>query len=116
MKAKELALRFDYYAALDFGGEFAAAAAELHRLAALEQAEEPVPVGFVQALNEHNDEWVSKLPVGTALYTRQARKPMTDAQRRRVIDEAGFSTEGLTQDDFAQEIISGAERFPQIKE
>jgi len=44
------------------------------------------------------------------------RKPMTDAQRRRVIDEAGFNTEGLTQDDFAQEIISGAERFHDIKE
>lgn len=61
-----------------------------------------------------------KTPAGkftTALYThpQQASEPMTPEQRRRMIDEAGFKTEGLTQDDFAQEIVSGVERHHQIK-
>ncbi len=50
------------------------------------------------------------------LYTAAApqREPMTREQRRRIIDEALFNTEGLTQDDFAQEIVSGVERFHNI--
>jgi hypothetical protein len=86
-KAKELA---DAICRIDTLTEYqreliAKAAAELRRLDALEQAAEPVPVGFVQALNEHNDEWVSKLPVGTALYTRPARKPMTRDDMRKLL-------------------------------
>jgi hypothetical protein len=91
----------------------AQAAAELRRLAALEQAAEPVPVGFVQALNEHNDEWVSKLPVGTALYTRPARKPMTRDDMRKLLAEH-FDNDVLTGDDFR--LIRAVERFHDIKE
>jgi aminoglycoside phosphotransferase (APT) family kinase protein len=86
---------------------------ELRRLAALEQAAEPVPVGFVQALNEHNDEWVSKLPVGTALYTRPARKPMTRDDMRKLLAEH-FDNDVLTGDDFR--LIRAVERFHDIKE
>lgn len=88
--------------------------------AKLEQAAEPVAV-FKEDESFGQVELIPflgpPLKEGDKLYTHPApRKPMTDAQRRRVIDEAGFNTEGLTQDDFAQEIISGAERFHQIKE
>jgi hypothetical protein len=81
--------------------------------AALEQAAEPVPVGFVQALNEHNDEWVSKLPVGTALYTRPARKPMTRDDMRKLLAEH-FDNGDLTGADFS--LIRAVERFHDIKE
>jgi len=91
---------------------------EREKVFALEQAAEPVaaPAGHF-FVNDYGRWEESSSGVGTPLYTHPApRKPMTDAQRRRVIDEAGFNTEGLTQDDFAQEIISGAERYHDIKE
>jgi hypothetical protein len=114
-KAKELA---DAICRIDTLTEYqreliAKAAAELRRLDALEQAAEPVPVGFVQALNEHNDEWVSKLPVGTALYTRPARKPMTRDDMRKLLAEH-FDNDVLTGDDFR--LIRAVERFHDIKE
>ena len=58
---------------------------KLHeKLASLETSVPPVPefsyVGSVQHLCELNDEWASKLPIGTKLYTMQpaSEPPMTD--------------------------------------
>lgn len=40
----------------------------------------------------------------------KARKPLTPAQRRALIDRAGDITDGLNQDDFAEEIVKLVER------
>jgi len=51
------------------------------KLAALETSMPPVPeflyVGSAQHLHELNDEWASKLPIGTKLYTNALTKEAT---------------------------------------
>lgn len=42
------------------------------------------------------------------------RTPMTHEQRRALIDAAGDKTDGLNQDDFADEIIRSVERFHHV--
>lgn len=44
------------------------------------------------------------------------RHPMTETQRRALIDRAGDLTDGLNQDDFADEIVKAVERHHGIKE
>jgi hypothetical protein len=48
------------------------------------------------------------------LYASPQAQPMSDEQRRLLIDSAGARTEGLDQDDFAQEIVFEVERFHKI--
>lgn len=43
-----------------------------------------------------------------------ARPPMTIDQRRALIDSAGDKTDGLNQDDFADEIVRSVEKFHNI--
>lgn len=43
-------------------------AAILELIAELERIKALSPAGFVQHLNELNDEWLSRLPIGTPLY------------------------------------------------
>jgi len=110
MKAEELA---DAICRIDTLTEYqreliAQAAAELRRRDALEQAAEPVPVGFVQALNEHNDEWVSKLPVGTALYTRPAprNQDMKDAYIGAMEDLSIWKRRALEAEELNRKFIA----------
>jgi len=88
-KAEELAQQLDY-AALDFGCDFAAAAAELRRLAALEQAAEPVAV-FKEGKSFGHVEFIPfqgpPLKEGDKLYTHPPRKPMTREQASNLMRE-----------------------------
>jgi hypothetical protein len=49
-----------------------------------------------------------------AVYKSPQAQPMSNEQRRLLIDSAGARTEGLDQDDFAQEIVFEVERFHKI--
>lgn len=55
----------------------------------------------LEDVRRHSGAW-------TPLYTNPApqAKPLTPAQRRELIDRAGDITDGLNQDDFADEIIN----------
>jgi len=98
-----------------------AAAAELRRLAALEQAAEPVgwmtesedgkPMlwpTFAEALT-YCDEDERPIP----LYTHPARKPMTREDMRKMLAEH-FDNGDLTGDDFR--LIRAVERFHKIED
>lgn len=70
--------------------------------------EGPIHNAQIEEVRKESGAW-------TPLYTAASqREPMTNEPRRRIIDEAEFNTKGLTQDDFAQEIVSGVERFHHI--
>lgn len=60
----------------------------------------------------HPDGWCPLLPPLPTAQAKpeQAAQPLTPAQRRALIDEAGDKTDGLNQDDFADEIVRAVER------
>jgi hypothetical protein len=92
-----------------------AAAAELRRLAALEQAAEPVAWGYMR--NGVIRDCIAPGEVGAEynipLYTHPARKPMTREDMRKLLAEH-FDNEELTGADFS--LIRAVERFHDIKE
>jgi hypothetical protein len=99
----------------------AKAAAELRRIAALEQAAEPV--GWMTESEDGNTMlWPTFAEALTyceederpiPLYTHPARKPMTREEMRKLLAEH-FDNGDLTGDDFR--LIRAVERFHDIKE
>ena len=121
MKAEELAKLADkvslIYKDTQHSVLFSAIAAELRRLAALEQAAEPVAV-FKEDKSFGHVEFIPfqgpPLKEGDKLYTHPApRKPMTQGDMRKLTKEH-FDNDVLTGDDFR--MIRAVERFHQIED
>lgn len=58
----------------------------------------------------------ARAAVDSAISALKVAQPLTPAQRRELIDSAGDKTDGLNQDDFADEIVKATERHHGIKE
>jgi len=123
-KAKELA---DAICRIDTLTEYqreliAKAAAELRRLAALEQAAEPVMIYHGRCTIDcgehgHQDvEMLKMIPAGSKLYTHPARKPMTREQASNLMRELNEQhCEGSRCWGWI-DVIRAVERFHDIKE
>lgn len=77
---------------------------------AIEQGE---PVGYVAHMHELNDEWMSKLPIGTKLYTAPPPQPQTvkDALEKAAKicdDRAKYMKEMIMQDVVVGKADTGA--------
>lgn len=76
-------------------------AAQIDAVAQIVNVEPPIP-------ERYQTNWLGGFQprAGMLLFTvPQSRKPFTKEQRREIISMAGDSTDGLNQDDFADEII-----------